>query len=91
MRPCPPLVRGQWTHGHKEATGAASPSHGLHANHCRAVDECLNETLFSTLHDARETLEEWQENYNWRRPHSALENLMPMAFLQRKTLDKMAA
>ena len=35
-------------------------------------DECLNETLFGTLADARHTLEEWQEDYNWRRPHSEL-------------------
>ncbi len=26
-------------------------------------DECLNETLFGTLRDARKTLEEWQEDY----------------------------
>ncbi|NYI26346.1 putative transposase [Sulfitobacter geojensis] len=54
-------------------------------------DECLNETLFGTLGDARETLEEWQQDYNWRRPHSALENLTPMEFLRRKAMDKMAA
>ncbi|WP_394199752.1 integrase core domain-containing protein, partial [Litoreibacter albidus] len=54
-------------------------------------DECLNETLFGTLRDARKTLEEWQEDYNWRRPHSALGNLTPMEFLQRKAMDKMAA
>ncbi len=54
-------------------------------------DECLNETLFGTLGDARETLEEWQEDYNWHRPHSALGNLTPMEFLQRMTMDKMAA
>ena len=54
-------------------------------------DECLNETLFGTLRDARKTLEEWQEDYNWRRPHSALGNLAPMEFLQRKAMDKMAA
>lgn len=41
-------------------------------------DECLNETLFGTPSDARETLAEWQEDYNWRRPHSALGNLIPM-------------
>ncbi len=28
-------------------------------------DERLNETLFGTLGDARKTLEEWQEDYNW--------------------------
>ena len=54
-------------------------------------DECLNETLFGTLRDAHKTLEEWQEDYNWRRPHSALGNLTPMEFLQRKAMDKMAA
>ena len=54
-------------------------------------DECLNETLFGTLGDARETLEEWQEDYNWRRPHSALGYLTPMEFLQRKAMYKMAA
>ncbi|WP_083902999.1 integrase core domain-containing protein [Octadecabacter antarcticus] len=26
-------------------------------------------------------LEEWQEDYNWRRPHSALANLTLMKFL----------
>ena len=54
-------------------------------------DECLNETLFGTLGDARETLEGWREDYNWRRPHSALRNLTPIGFLQRKATDKMAA
>lgn len=46
-------------------------------------DECLNETLFGTLRDARKTLEEWQEDYNWRRPHSALGNLTPMEFAEK--------
>ena len=54
-------------------------------------DECLSETLFGTLLDARQTLEQWQEDYNWRRPHSALNNLTPMEFLHRKAMDKMAA
>jgi putative transposase len=58
---------------------------------CRAVDECLNETLFDTLRDARKPLDEWQEDYNWQRPHSALANMTPMEFLQRKEMDKMAA
>lgn len=54
-------------------------------------DECLNETLFGTLGEARETLEDWQMDYYWRRPHSALGNLTPMEFLQKKAMDKMAA
>ena len=54
-------------------------------------DECRNETLFGTLAYARHTLEEWQEDYNWRKPHSALGNLTPMEFLQRKIMNKIVA
>ena len=54
-------------------------------------DECLNETLFGTLGDAWEMLEEWHEDYNWHRPHSALGNPTLMEFFRRKIMDKMAA
>ena len=54
-------------------------------------DECLNETLFSSLVEARETLEAWQEDYNNQRPHSALGNLTPMEFAQKTMMDKLAA
>jgi putative transposase len=43
------------------------------------------------LRDTRKTLEEWQEDHNWRRLHAALGNLTPMEFLQKKAMDKMAA
>ncbi len=54
-------------------------------------DECLNETLFSSLADARETLEAWQEDYNRYRPHSSLGNLTPMEFAVKMSMDKLAA
>ena len=54
-------------------------------------DECLNETLFSSLAEAQETLEAWQEDFNTRRPHSALGNLTPMEFAEKKSMDKLAA
>ena len=54
-------------------------------------DECLNETLFSSLADAKETLEAWQEDYNRHRPHSALRNLTPMEFAEKMKMDKLAA
>ena len=54
-------------------------------------DECLNETLFTSPADARQTLEVWQEDYNRHRPHSALGNLTPMEFAEKKTIDKLAA
>jgi len=37
----------------------------------RLRDECLNETLFISLRQARAVLEAWQRDYNDVRPHSA--------------------
>jgi putative transposase len=54
-------------------------------------DECLNETLFTALADAKETLKEWREDYNQQRPHSSLGNLTPQEFTEKKTLEKLAA
>jgi len=54
-------------------------------------DECLNETLFGSLADAKETLEAWQEDYNRHRPHSALRNLTPLEFAEKMKMDKLAA
>ena len=55
------------------------------------MTECLNETLFGSLREARETLATWQEDYNWQRPHSALGNLTPMEFTEKMSMDKLAA
>ena len=38
----------------------------------RLRDECLNETLFTSLRQARAVLAAWQRDYNEVRPHSAL-------------------
>ena len=43
-------------------------------------DECLNEHWFSTLDDARQTIEEWRRDYNEERPHSALGGLPPREY-----------
>jgi putative transposase len=43
----------------------------------RLRDECLNETLFTTLGQARAVLEAWRRDYNEVRPHSALGNRAP--------------
>jgi len=51
----------------------------------------LNETLFSTLAEARQTLEIWKEDYNTERPHSALGNMTPSEFAMKSAVDKMAA
>lgn len=54
-------------------------------------DECLNETLFSSLFEAKETLAAWQEDYNNHRPHSASGNLTPREFAEKTNIDKLAA
>ena len=40
-------------------------------------DECLNETLFSSVRHARAVLADWQKDYNEVRPHSALGGRTP--------------
>jgi len=46
----------------------------------RLRDECLNETAFSSLSEARTVLADWRQDYNRVRPHSALANQTPEAF-----------
>ena len=43
----------------------------------RLRDECLNETLFTSLRQARAVLAAWQRDYNEVRPHSALHGQTP--------------
>src|SRR5690242_18823566 len=43
----------------------------------RLRDECLNETLFTSLRQARAMLANWQRDYNEVRPHSAHGGLAP--------------
>lgn len=54
-------------------------------------DECLNETLFSSLTEAREALEAWQDDDKTHRPHSALGDLTPIEFAEKTNMDKLAA
>ena len=46
----------------------------------RLRDECLNETLFGSLAQARAVLEFWRADFNGVRPHSALANRTPEEF-----------
>jgi transposase InsO family protein len=43
-------------------------------------DECLNDSWFLTLADARRIIEAWRQDYNLMRPHSALGYLTPDEF-----------
>lgn len=50
----------------------------------RFRDVLLNETLFSSLADAREQIRAWQHDYNNLRPHSGLGNIPPVEFMAKK-------
>lgn len=54
-------------------------------------DECLNETLFSSLAEARTQITLWKEDYNRQRPHSSLGNITPIEFAMKMALEKQAA
>jgi len=43
----------------------------------RPRDECLNETVFTSLRHARVVLASWRRDYNEVRPHSALHGSAP--------------
>ena len=57
----------------------------------RLRDECLNETLFSSLHDARYELNRWREDYNQVGPQFALGNLSPAEFVKKLAEQKLVA
>ena len=54
-------------------------------------DECLNETLFSSMPQARQHITAWKEDYNRHRPHSSLGNITPNEYARKMALEKQAA
>ena len=57
----------------------------------RFRDEFLNETLFSSLGEARQKIRARQDDYNHHRPHTGLGNMTPTEFAARKGLEMRAA
>ena len=53
----------------------------------RFRDECLNENVFVSLEDARKKVMDWKEDYNFRRPHSSLNNMTPVEFYMSKMTE----
>jgi len=47
----------------------------------RFRDECLNQTVFVDVLDARRKIESWRWDYNHNRPHSSLGNMTPTEFV----------
>lgn len=46
----------------------------------RFRDECLNQSWFTSLDDARRRISDWRIDYNDVRPHSSLDNMTPSEF-----------
>ncbi len=53
----------------------------------RFRQECLNQEWFTSLKEARETIEEWRIRYNTKRPHSSLGYLPPEVWAKQHAND----
>ncbi len=58
--------------------------------HSRVRDELLDVEELSCLAEARVVIADWQEDYNWRRPHSSLQMRPPAVFAAQCTPDEQA-
>lgn len=76
---------------HYIAPGKPQQNAFIESFNARLRDEFLNETLFSSLDQARSALNEWKKDYNSARPHSALGNITPREYADAFRLAQMAA
>jgi putative transposase len=80
------ILRWSQTSGvdwHYIAPGKPTQNAFIESFNGRLRDELLNETLFTSLAQARVLIEDWRRDYNTERPHSALGNLTPIAYAAR--------
>jgi putative transposase len=73
-------MRIEW---HYIAPGKPTQNAFIESFNGRLRDELLNETLFTSLAQARVVLAAWKDDYNMVRPHSALGNLTPAEYVDR--------
>jgi putative transposase len=50
-------------------------------------DECLNPNWFLSLDDARRKIAAWRDEYNFRRPHKALDFRTPAEFARQVSIS----
>jgi putative transposase len=73
-------LRIEW---HYIAPGKPTQNAFVESFNGRLRDELLNETLFTSLAQARAVLATWMDDYNNVRPHSSLGDLTPSEFADR--------
>lgn len=76
---------------HYNAPGKRMQNGFVESFNGRFRNALLNETLFSSLGEARQQIRAWQDDYNHHRPHSGLGNITPVAFITKKELEMPAA
>ena len=74
-----------WSKDHRVEWHYIAPGMPMQNGFCesfngRMRDELLNETLFFGLDHAQTTIAEWADDYNEKRPHSALGYITPAAY-----------
>jgi hypothetical protein len=63
--------------------GTADGERRIESFNGKLREECLNQSWFTDLADARRRIEAWRVDYNAVRPHSSLGYLTPAEFAQR--------
>jgi len=86
------LVMDSWANENKVKLAFIRPGKPIENAHIESFmgrfrDECLNENVFVSLDDARKKVLKWREDYNFRRPHSSLNNMTPIEFYMSKTTE----
>ena len=79
-------VLDSWAHRHGvklefSRPGTPTDNAYIEAFNGRFREECLDQHWFVSVVEAREIIEAWRQDYNTARPHGALNNLTPQAFM----------
>jgi len=82
---CASRAMDAWAYGHRIGLDFIRPGKPVENGYIesfngRLRDECLNVSLFFSLEDARQKLEQWRGDYNQARPHSSLNDQAPQAY-----------
>jgi len=77
-----------WAHTHNVRLDFIRPGKPMDNGHIESFngkmrDECLNQNVFLSLADARDSLERWRDDYNQSRPHSSLDWMSPEEYYER--------
>lgn len=81
-------VMDAWSHLHQVQLAFIRPGKPTENGYIesfkgRLRDECLNVEIFRSMDEVKGKLAAWRQDYNQRRPHSALGDLTPVEFAHR--------